>query len=272
MKLAEYKEFFPARHCAHCQQFFVAGRSDAKTCSDKCRMASSRRKRNPKPCYQKIKRDEEARASPRPLDTAIDYHIEVIGAREVADFIKRYEYLGTVGRSLARYGARNAKGELAAVAVFGTPSKFSDDGIIVLERGASAHWAHPHTASWFIPRAVKHAAADHGWKIFFAYADPAAREIGTVYQACNWIYTGRTPSRTVNGAPRARDYFRGPDGRVISDKAFYKRGHSMADVKSGAWRRVRKSAKHRYVWIEAATRQERAALAARFTALPYPKR
>jgi hypothetical protein len=59
---------------------------------------------------------------------------------------------------------------------------------------------------------------------------------------------------------------------VISDKAFYKRGNSMADVKSGAWRRVRKSAKHRYVWIEVAARQERAALAARFTALPYPKR
>lgn len=271
MKLAEYKEFFPARHCAHCQEFFVAARSDAKTCSNKCRMALSRRKRNPTRCHQKIKRDEEARASPRPQDTVIDYRIEAIGAREAADFIKRYEFLGTVGRSLARYGARNAKGELAAVAVFGTPSKLADD-IIVLERGACAHWAHPHAASWFIPRAVKLAAADHGWKIFFAYADPSAGEIGIVYQACNWIYTGRTPSRTVNGAPRARDYFRGPDGRVISDKAFYKRGHSMADVKSGAWRRVAKPAKHRYVWIEALTRQEPRMLAARFAALPYPKR
>jgi predicted nucleic acid-binding Zn ribbon protein len=271
MKLAEYKEIFPARNCAHCQQYFVAARSDAKTCSDKCRMALSRRKRNPTPCYQKIKRDEEARASARPQDTVIDYRIEAIDAREAADFIKRYEYLGTVGRSLARYGARNAMGELAAVAVFGTPSKLPD-GIIVPERGACAHWAHPHTASWFIPRAVKQAAAGHGWKIFFAYADPSAGEIGTIYQACSWVYTGQTPSRTINGAPRARDYFRGPDGRVISDKAFYKRGHTMDDVKSGAWQRARKSAKHRYVWIEAPTRRERRALAARFTALPYPKR
>ena len=59
---------------------------------------------------------------------------------------------------------------------------------------------------------------------------------------------------------------------MISDKAFYKRGHSMADVKSGAWRRVAKPAKHRYVWIEALTRQEPRMLAARFAALPYPKR
>jgi predicted nucleic acid-binding Zn ribbon protein len=271
MKLAEYKEFFPARHCQHCQQWFVAARSDAKTCSDKCRMALSRRKRNPTPCFQKIKRDEEARASPRPQDTVTDYRIEAISAREAADFIKRYEFLGTVGRSLARYGARNAKGELVAVAVFGHPSKFSDNSVICLERGACTPWAHRCTASWFIPRAVKMAAADHGWKIFFAYADPACGEIGTVYQACNWLYTGQTPTRTVNGAPRPRDYF--TDGKVtISDKAFYKRGHSMDDVKSGAWRRVPKPAKHRYVWIEAPTRRGRRALAARFTALPYPKR
>lgn len=164
---------------------------------------------------------------------------------------------------------RYAKGELAAVAIFGTPSKLPD-GIIVLERGACAHWAHPHAASWFIPRAVKQAAVDHGWRIFFAYADPTAGEIGTVYQACNWIYTGQTPGRTIKGAPRPRDYFR-RGGRVIESNGFYKQGFTIADVKSGAWRRVRKSAKHRYVWIEA-PKKERRTLAARFTALPYPKR
>ena len=271
MKLAEYKEFFPARHCQHCQQWFVAARSDAKTCSDKCRKALSRRKRNPTPCYQKIKRDEEARANPRPQYTTIDYHIEAISAREAADFIKRVEFLGTTGRSLARYGARNSADELVAVAIFGTPSKFADARVIALERGACAHWAHPHTASWFIPRAVKMAAADHGWKIFHLYCDPSAGEVGVVFQACNWIYTGQTPTRTVNGAPRPRDYF--TDGKVtISDKAFYRRGLTMADVKSGAWRRVPKPAKFRYVWIEGPTSRERRALAARFTALPYPKR
>jgi len=231
----------------------------------------SRRKQNPTPCYQKIKRDEEAQANPRPQDTVIDYRVETIEPKEATDFIKRYEYLGTVGRSWAHYGARNPQGELAAVAIFGTPSKFADDDIIVLERGACASWAHCHAASWFIPRAVKVAAADHGWKIFFAYADPSAGEIGTVYQASNWIYTGQTPGRTINGAPRARDYFRGPDGRVIESNAFYKRGLTIDDVKLGEWRRVRKPAKHKYVWIEA-PKKERRALAARFTALPYPKR
>lgn len=267
MKLAEYRQILPERHCAHCQRFFIARRIDARTCSNKCRVALSYRKRNPIQCHQRIKRDEEARADPRPPDTTIYYRVEAIGRREAADFIKRYEYLGTVGRSIAHYGARNAAGELVAVAIFGTPSKLPD-GVIVLERGACVHWAHPHTASWFIPKAVKLASADHGWKVYYAFADPFAGEIGTVFQAANWTYTGiGSPGRTTKGAPRPRDYF--TDGKMtISDKAYYKRGLS---VDSPGWKRIQKQAKHRYVWIEAA-RRERATLAKGFAALPYPKR
>ena len=162
MKLAEYKQFFPARHCENCLEWFVSARSDARTCSNRCRMALSRAKRrNPVVCHQKLKRDEEARANPRPQDTAIAYSVEAISAAEAADFIKRYEYLGTSGRNVAAYGARNAAGELAACAIFGTPSKMPA-GVIVLERGACASWAHRHTGSWFIPRAVAAASRDHG--------------------------------------------------------------------------------------------------------------
>jgi hypothetical protein len=50
------------------------------------------------------------------------------------------------------------------------------------------HWAHPHAASRLIAHAVKFAAADFGWRVFLAYADMAAGEVGTVYQACNWLY------------------------------------------------------------------------------------
>lgn len=231
MKLATYQKLFPPRHCAHCQQFFVAARTDAKTCSPRCRKALSRRE--PTKCHQRIMRDTEAKTNPRAQGTTLDYRVEAIDKREAAAFIKRYEYLKTVGRSIAHYGVRDIMGELVAVAIFGTPSKMPD-GVIVLERGAWASWAHPHTASWFIPRAVKQAHMDHGWKIFCAYADPSAGEIGTVYQAANWIYTGQTPERTIKGAPRPRDYFQSAaDGRVISDKAFYKRGLTFDDVLLG---------------------------------------
>jgi hypothetical protein len=73
---------------------------------------------------------------------------------------------------------------------------------VALERGACAFWAHEHTASWFINRACAMAARDHGWKLFVAYSDTEAGEIGTVYQACGWHYIGRASNRVAHGKPR----------------------------------------------------------------------
>ena len=73
-------------------------------------------------CYQREMREREAARDPRLPDAAINYTIEEIGADEARQFILRYEWLKTVGRPLARYGARNPTGELAAVALFGTPA------------------------------------------------------------------------------------------------------------------------------------------------------
>ena len=272
MKLAEYKEFFPARHCAYCQEFFVAGRSDARTCSASCRTMLSRRKRNPTPCHQKIKRDEEARASPRPQDTVIDYRIEAIGTREAADFIKRYEFLGTVGRSLARYGAAQRQGRACGVAVFGTPSKFPAI--------ASSCWnaARAHIGRTLMPRRGSFRERSRWPRPIMAGKSssptpiPPPEKLGpSTKRAIGFTRGGRRTEPSTVRRDRAI-ISRRQGGRVISDKAFYKRGLTMADVKSGAWRRVRKSAKHRYVRIEAPTRRERRALAAQFTALTYPKR
>jgi hypothetical protein len=41
--LGSYKERFPAKKCAVCGRSFLAARSDAKTCSGRCRVALHRR-------------------------------------------------------------------------------------------------------------------------------------------------------------------------------------------------------------------------------------
>ena len=107
----------------------------------------------------------------------IDYTVVSISAADAKAFIRSFESLGTVGHPMARYGARTPQGELAGVALFGRSAMTVSDDIIVLERGACAPWAHPHTASWFIPRAVKKAHRERGWKIFYAYADTEVGEI-----------------------------------------------------------------------------------------------
>jgi hypothetical protein len=203
--------------------------------------------------------------------------VEPISADEAKAFIVRYEWLKTIGRPLARYGARAKGGCLAAVALFGNagathavPEAYRAQAI-TLQRGACAHWAHEHTASWFIPRACAMAARQHGWRIFVAYADESAGEIGTVYQAANWRYVGQSTTRRVRGKPRDRDHFRRigwPKGRWISDRAFY--SHKGLTLDAPGWERATRPAKHKYVWIEA-PRQERRELAALFESLPYPK-
>lgn len=209
--------------------------------------------------HQKKIREVEAHIEPRPPDASLDYCIKPIDAIAARKFILRYEWLGTVGNPVARYGAFNRRGELAAVALFGRTGGNEArsmcgpqyiDKAICLERGACAHWAHPHTASWFIPRACKQASLDHGWKIFYAYSDPAAGEIGTVYQACNWLYLGQGIGRAKG---RGREYFRhlvDTDDEWISEKALRtRRGLSIADALAQGWEREQRPAKHKYVFL-----------------------
>jgi DUF3102 family protein len=271
-------------------------------------------------CFQRKRRDAEAAKDNRPQDATLDYVIGRIDAKEASAFIKRYEWLGTVGRPIARYCARHA--EVAAVALFGRPavqsaaicreikdiSNQSDDDraylrtVVCLERGACAHFAHPHTASWFIPRVLKLAHAEHGWQIFYAYSDTDAGEIGTIYQACNWLYIGQGVGRGLTPAntPRPREYFRRQDwkeGKFVSDRAFYRRSLEMdvhVGIKDGIihmtgldaqepwrneyaenrqWEMKKTAAKHKYVQFVGDKRERRDLIRAlRYQRLPYPKR
>jgi hypothetical protein len=47
-RVAAYQEKFPPKKCEHCRRMFLAKRADARTCSDKCRQALSRRSRKRK--------------------------------------------------------------------------------------------------------------------------------------------------------------------------------------------------------------------------------
>jgi hypothetical protein len=224
-------------------------------------------------CAQKLKRD--AASDGEPQCSWLDLYVTPITKAESDAFILKYEYLGTIGHPQARYGAIDPlDGRLAAVATFGGPM-YRTPGQIVLERGACAPWAHPHTASWFLPRACRQAFQDHGWRVFKAYADPAAAEIGVVYQAANWRYVGQGVGRgTIGGEPRPREYLRDHHGR-ISERGFRKKGLALPDADLLGYVREYEPAKHVYIWIEGhglSRRELRELWAAQLPALPYPKR
>ena len=230
-------------------------------------------------CWQREIREKESARQLRLQDDSLRYSVEAIPAAEARPFILRYEWLGTMGRSAAIYGARDSGGELAAVACFGWPASPQSrdicgqgyrDQAVCLERGACSSWAHPHAGSWFISRAVREASRDHGWVIFYAYSDEEAGEIGTIYQACNWIYLGQGVGRSPGRKP---EDFRRPDGSVVSSRTLRHHGLKKQEALDLGWQVVEREPKHKYVHFEGCRRTKRELLSAlRYPPQAYPKR
>jgi hypothetical protein len=145
------------------------------------------------------------------------------------------------------------------------------DRAICLARGACVHWAHPHAASFLIARACKFAHAEFGWKIFYAYSDPTAGEIGTVYRAANWIYLGEGVGRS-KGRGRLR-FFAKREGRWRSERILRKRRMPLAELRSHPeWVAVWTPDKRRYVWFEGRRREKRELRRAlKYPPQPYPR-
>jgi hypothetical protein len=165
--------------------------------------------------WQRKIREKEAQKDPRPvvgLENAIVVEIAYEKAREI---VLRYEWLGTWNGE--RSFGLILNGELAGVFCFGktagTATAKSVCGeswaqyVVTLCRGACCHWAHPHSGSYLISAACRQMANSARTTksgrvvlpayIFVAYSDTDAGEIGTVYQACNWLYCGKTSGTTM---------------------------------------------------------------------------
>jgi hypothetical protein len=138
--------------------------------------------------------------------------VEQISYDVAKNVILRNEYLGSMGSASHCFGLYFGE-YLASVVCFGSTAgtkvaasvcgSDNKDKVTILVRGATEHWAHKHSASYLIPRACDLMAAK-GKPIIVAYADPAGGEVGTIYQSCNFLYTGMT-----NGT----EVFITPDGK-----------------------------------------------------------
>jgi len=62
--------------------------------------------------------------------------------------------------------------------------------LLLLSRGVCLWWTPKNTASYFITKTIKWIRNNTKYKILTATVDPAAGEIGTIYQALNWNYVG----------------------------------------------------------------------------------
>jgi hypothetical protein len=205
--------------------------------------------------------------------------VERITNREAGSIIKRYEWLGTMGTGTrASYGL-HLSSELLGVACFGVGGSHEARNICgwehiekaaCLQRGACVPWAPKNAASFLIRSACRQAMKDHGWKIFFAYSDPDAGEIGTVYQAVGWHFLGAGLGRR-HGA--CHIHWIAPDGTVMTSNSVHKARLTKRDMFASGYEPVAARPKGKYVWFEGSPRERQSLKKlCRYPFQPYPKR
>jgi hypothetical protein len=232
----------------------------------------------PSKAHQRVIREEKGRQVNRPAVPLSLCRVEPITLEQAEAIILEYEWLGTMPVfPRFAYGMIGPDDEILGASVFSLPpgsesnSLCGDDyrdSVICLARGACAPWTEINAPSFQTARSCQLAYRDHGYKIFFGYSDSAAGEIGTIYQACNWIYIGRPRSAW-------RYKYTSPDGEVLSSRAVRRRmgGIRWEELESLGWSRIRDEDKARYVWFEGSkTERKRLRKALKYPAQPYPKR
>lgn len=140
--------------------------------------------------------------------------------RDAIDFIKRHEWLGTITQYTTHWFGAYYKGILAGVINFSMPNAFSKilgDNTKELERlisrGACISWSPKCLASSLLMWSIKYMVKNTRYRLFTAYSDPTAKEIGTIYQACNFYYLGQKSGTTTR-------YINPYTGKIVSDRFF----------------------------------------------------
>lgn len=156
-----------------------------------------------------------------------DFEHRVVESKEERDllkkFIEKHEWLGNLSQYTTHWFATYHKDQLAGVILMNMPNAFSklmgeDTREIerLISRGACISWSPKNLASNLLMWSIKWMVENTQYRLFTAYSDPTANEIGTIYQACNFYYLGQK-SGTV------RRYINPYTGKIVSDRFFRQR-------------------------------------------------
>jgi hypothetical protein len=145
--------------------------------------------------------------------------VREVSYKTASDFILKYEWLKCMPAiCLYQFGLFFGS-HLAGCVVFaneygenlGVWDDYGYDGkIILLARGACAHWAHEHSGSKLIRQSMK--LLPEKFKVVTATVDALAGEIGTIYQACGFDYVG-----VMRDSPQRKAWM--VDGRLIGSRS-----------------------------------------------------
>lgn len=140
--------------------------------------------------------------------------------QKLKNFIERHEWLGTLSQYTTHWFACYHKDILAGVMLYNMPNAFSkllgentSDLERLISRGACISWSPKNLGSAFLMWCLRWMVKNTDYRIFTAYSDPTAKELGTIYQACNFYYLGQKSGTT-------KRYINPYTGRMVSDRFF----------------------------------------------------
>jgi hypothetical protein len=229
---------------------------------------------------------------------------------EVSEFIRRHEWLGQMSSRPTHIFTARYHGLLCGVVVMDMPNAFSKilgEGTRKVERliarGACISFSPKNLGSALVMFSIRWMVQNTRFRLFTAYSDPEAKELGTIYQACNFYYLGKSSGTKYQ--------YRLESGKWVSDRYFrcrsvYKRLALQAGISwDAAWQKGDKvhfdlmpetvsaqlrdlskaymlgrerrevDAKHKYAYVLGVNKREtkvlQAALLANTAIYPYPK-
>ena len=160
--------------------------------------------------------------------------------QELIRFIERHEWLGKMPTWLThRFAWRlNIPGKpkmLSGVIIMATPNAFTNlmgtdmrDKEKLIARGACISFGPKNLGSHIIMQAIKWMVQNTEFRFFTAYSDPDAKELGTIYQACSFVYLGQASGTK-------HQYFVEGKGWK-GDKAFSERSSFVRYAKELGWK------------------------------------
>lgn len=140
----------------------------------------------------------------------------------IKDFITRHEWLGKISNYPTHFFVAKFKGILAGVVIMDMPNAFSK--LLgektkkierLISRGACISWSPKNLASSLIMYSIKWMVKNTDYRVFTAYSDPEAKELGTIYQACNFTYLGQNSGGSKQ--------YQLDTGKWVSDRYFRSR-------------------------------------------------
>lgn len=146
--------------------------------------------------------------------------IDKIEQQKLKEFIEKHEWLGNLSQYTTHWFACYHNDIIAGVILFNVPNAFSKtlgentkELERLISRGACISWSPKNLASSFLMWCIKWMVNNTQYRLFTAYSDPTAKELGTIYQACNFYYMGQKSGTTTR-------YVNPYTGKIVSDRYF----------------------------------------------------